>query len=159
MDIKNELKEIELAIVKGLSQEAIVKHVAELQTKFESLETKVAEITKERDNQLAYIVKLEKDLDSVQKTYLQVLAELNNAKSTIKEMEKNDWQWKIERQYTEGLISTLKELFSAALTRTAIKGESFLNFSSYLPGQYGQGNVTGSGNATKQEEVIKPEIK
>lgn len=160
-EIQEHLKQIELALLKGTTPAEMVTHFAEVQKQFEKLTEEKAAV----DKRLAEEVKLRgeaactiKDIESTLGTLRQ---ELVTAKNTIDGMKENHMRWGIERMYAEKTIETLKDVLSAALTRSALKGTSMFDFSGYFPSTNGgcSGNIGGKGNLEAGEQTIKPNIK
>lgn len=160
-EIAEQLKQIELAMLKGVTSPEVIKHFAEVQKKFEALVKENAEnIVKieEWKNKTANLQRQNSDLITDKSN---LVDELNAEKQRNAANEKALITWGIEKNYAESMIRTLKDLFSAALTKSALKGESFLNFSGTLPNpsNYSSGNISGSGNVKIGTEEVKPEIK
>lgn len=160
-EIQEQLKQIELAMLKGTSVAEIVTHFAEVQKQFsemveqrEQLETQIKTLVAQKTELLEIGNKAVAQLGAMDK-------DLTAAQTRIQAMEKNDLTWSIERGYAETMITTLKDIISAAMTRSALKGGGMFDFSGNLPGQNGcsSGYISGRGEAKIEEQVTKPEIK
>lgn len=160
-EIQEHLKQIELALLKGTTPAEMVTHFAEVQKQFESLteekaavDKRLAEEIKRRGDAIDSIAKIESTLGTLRQ-------ELVDAKATIDSMKENHMRWGIERTYAEKTIETLKDILSAAFTRSALKGTSMFDFSGYFPSATSgsSGNISGKGNLAAGEQIIKPDIK
>lgn len=158
-EIKEQLKQIELAMLKGLTPQEIISHFAEMQKRFEEVIARNDTLEKRAQVLTQDNVKQEKEITRKRDEVAAVTKERDTLLADIKRREAADMRWTIEREYSEKIITTLKDIMSAALTRSALEGKGFLNFSAYQPQQYGQANASGSIEVGAKEELKKPEIK
>lgn len=160
IDIKEQLKQIELALLKGLSPQEIISHWAMVQTEFDMMSARCQTLATERDRfyEEKHALKTKLEAASAEKTRLSET--INALERQIRSDEIGVMEWRIEKRYAELHIKALTDIISGILSRTALKGEGFFSASGYLPhpSSHSAGNVNATGNVGVSEQVMTPTI-